>query len=271
MIKFLDEINPNETYLYGNKGCSLAKLYQNKVSVPYAFIIPINFNYRRINSFKETIFNAFSKLNSKYVVVRSSANIEDEHNHSFAGIFSSYLATTKENLIKNIKKCFYFANSKSVNSYCSFKSIKQNKIKMAVIVQKMIFPHVSGACFSINPITKNENQIVIEAVFGFGKGLLSGLTTPDRYLVSKINNRIINKTISKQSHIITLENGKIITKKISYGDKQKLPESMIRQISKQTIKLEKLFNEPIDIEWAVKRKYLFIIQIRPITTLTSIT
>lgn len=116
----------------------------------------------------------FKKLNSKYVAVRSSATAEDSANAAWAGQLESYLNTTEENLLENVKKCWASLFTPRAIFYRFEKNLHNQKISVAAVVQKMVESEKSGIAFSVHPVTQDRNQLIIEAGFGLGEAIVSG-------------------------------------------------------------------------------------------------
>ena len=178
------------------------------------------------------------------MAVRSSATSEDSSNASFAGQFSTYLNVSKGNLIQSIKNCFASLFNPRVLNYLVSKNISSEEVSMAVLVQKMVKSDVSGVTFTINPVTGDSDQLLIESVEGLGDKLVSGAITPDQCTVQKSDLRTVNKKV-----------GGIL----SYRQ--------IREVATNCIEIENHFGLPQDIEWAWSNDKLFILQSRPISTL----
>jgi len=214
----------------------------------------------------------FKNLNSKYVAVRSSATAEDSVSAAWAGQLESYLNTTEENLLQNVKKCWASLFTPRAIFYRFEKDWHKQKISVAVVVQKMIESEKSGIAFSVHPVTQDRNQLIIEAGFGLGEAIVSGQITPDSYVVEKQPRRIIDKNIQTQSRgLYRAKNGgnewRVIPKET--GEKQVLSEDEILKVSELVLKIENHYDFPCDIEWAFKSREFYIVQSRPITTLNS--
>jgi pyruvate,water dikinase len=212
----------------------------------------------------------FKKLDTKYVAVRSSATAEDSINAAWPGQLESYLNTTENNLLENIKKCWASLFTLRAIFYRFEKGLRKQKISVAVIVQKMVESEISGVAFSVHPVTRNKNQLIIEAGFGLGEAIVSGKLTPDSYTVEKNKWEIIDKKTGNQKEKITKgETGKNelrkISEKIEKG--QVINDEEIINLAKLIVKIEKLFGFPVDIEFAKKGSSFYILQSRPITTL----
>jgi pyruvate,water dikinase len=221
------------------------------------------------------ILNAFKKLKAKYVAVRSSATAEDSKIDSWAGELETYLNTTKENLIENVKKCWASLFTPRALFYRARRNLMDKKVSVAVVVQKMVQSEVSGVCFTVHPVTKDRNQMVIEACWGLGEILVQGRITPDSYVIdkSKIKNQrskfILDKNINPQEKMIVRANGgtkEVRVPKEKIG-RQKLSDDRIKKLAKICLKIENHYKDPQDIEWAFENNKFYIVQTRPITAL----
>lgn len=131
----------------------------------------------------------FKKLGAKYVAVRSSATDEDSSSAAWAGQLDSFLNTTENTLLQNVQKCWASLFTPRAIFYRFEKGLHNQKISVAVVVQKMVDSEKSGIAFSVHPVTEDRNQLIIEADFGLGEAIVSGQITPDSYVVEK-NNKI---------------------------------------------------------------------------------
>ena len=220
---------------------------------------------------KEILFS-FKKLKTKFVAVRSSATSEDSSNDAWAGQLDTYLNTTEKNLINNIKKCWASLFTVRAIFYRFEKKLNNKHISVAVVIQKMVDSEKSGIAFSVHPVTEDYNQLIIEAGLGLGEAIVSGAITPDTYVVSKKPLEILDKYKGTQSKALyrSLRKGikwKELTKK--QINLQVLSDKQIVSLSKLIIKIEKHYNFPVDIEWAMENNKIFITQSRPITTLKN--
>ncbi len=270
----LKEITKKDTAIAGGKGASLGEMINAGISVPPGFVILAGAFDRFYGSvFPENlakeILAEFKKLKTKYVAVRSSATAEDSSNAAWAGQLESYLNTTEKNLIKSVEKCWASLYSPRVISYRTQKGLNKKKISVAVVIQKMIQSEISGVCFTAHPVTKDKNQMVIEAGYGLGEAIVGGKITPDTYIISKTKNLILDKNISIQKiKIVGIEQGtkeKSVSKNLQ--GKQKLSDKQILKLAEICQKLETHYKAPQDIEWAFARGKFYILQSRPITTI----
>ncbi|GEM_PF-94993 len=218
---------------------------------------------------QQTVLTAFRKLNTTYVAVRSSATAEDSASAAWAGQLDSYLNTTKENLLENVKKCWASLFTPRAIFYRFEKGLHKEKVSVAVVVQKMVASESSGIAFSVHPVTQDYNQLIIEAGFGLGEAIVSGQITPDRYVVEKSPLRILEQKVHEQQKgLFRAENGGNIWKPLGeQGKEQVLKEREILELSKLIIKIEQHYGFPVDVEWAREKAKFYITQSRPITTL----
>ncbi|MBI4708856.1 MAG: hypothetical protein HY764_01470 [Candidatus Portnoybacteria bacterium] len=216
------------------------------------------------------IFKEFLRLKTKYVAVRSSATAEDSLIASWAGELESYLNTTRNNLLENVKKCWASLFTPRAIFYRHEKKMHKAKVSVAIVVQEMVQSEISGICFTVHPVTEDKNQIVIEAGYGLGEAIVGGKITPDTYIISKKDSKILDKNISRQRIKIT-KKGSGGTKETMVArakqEKQKLKDNEILKLAQICRKIEKYYKKPQDIEWALKGGKIYILQSRPITTL----
>jgi len=222
------------------------------------------------------IFRFYQKLSGPLkqalVAVRSSATAEDLPDASFAGQQETFLNIKGEaNLIIKIRQCWVSLFTPRAIFYRQEKKFDHFKVGIAVPVQKMVQSHTSGVMFSLDPITNNKKVIVIEAVYGLGEMIVQGTVTPDHYEVSKQNFKIIRKQINRQE--IQLIKVGALTKqtkvKPRLQQKQKISDDNIIKLAKLAKKLHQHYFFPQDIEWAIEKNKIYILQTRPITTLNK--
>ena len=204
-----------------------------------------------------------------FVAVRSSATTEDLAEASFAGQQDTYLNIKgNEELIDNVKKCFASLFTSRATYYRIKKGFKHEQASLAVVVQKMINSDKSGVMFSKDP-NYNSDNVVMEAVFGLGEGIVSGRITPDKYEVSK-KLEILDKKISDKKIAMTRNSsGENITINLreDKSKEQVLTSYEIKILAEYGLKLEEHYKKPQDIEFAIEDSKIFIVQTRPITTL----
>ena len=221
----------------------------------------------------EEIKKECKKLNTPYVAVRSSATAEDSSSAAWAGQLESYLNTTEKTLLQNVQKCWASLFTPRAIFYRFERGLHAQTISVAVVIQKMVQSEKSGIAFSVHPVTEDRNQLIIEAGFGLGESIVSGQITPDSYVVEKEPRRIIDKNIETQPKgLYRAHNGGNEWRDISkdQGERQVLSDEEILELSELVLKIENHYSFPCDIEWAYEKGKLYIVQSRPVTTLTKI-
>jgi len=219
---------------------------------------------------KKKILAEFKKLGAKFVAVRSSATAEDSSVASWAGELETYLDTTEKKLLENVKKCWSSLFTLRAIFYRQEKKLLKIKVSVAVVVQKMVESEVSGIAFTVHPVTRDKNQLIIEAGWGLGEAIVSGQVTPDAYVIDKRDLSIIDINIAKQEMMIERKPGggiKHVAPAKAKQEKQKLSGQQIIELTKICAKIEKHYKKPQDIEWALAKGKFYITQSRPITTL----
>ncbi|MBB6107472.1 phosphoenolpyruvate synthase [Mucilaginibacter lappiensis] len=201
--------------------------------------------------------------------VRSSATAEDLPSASFAGQQDTYLNIIgQEAILKHISKCWASLFTNRAVVYRIQNGFDHRKVHLSVIVQQMVFPQAAGILFTADPVTGNRKILSIDASFGLGEAMVSGLVNADLYKVS--NSKIIDKKIStKKLAIYALKDGGTKEQEIEpeQQNKQALTDEQILQLEGIGRKIEAHFGSPQDIEWCLAGDIFYIVQSRPITTL----
>ena len=209
--------------------------------------------------------------------VRSSATAEDLPTASFAGQQDTYLNVIgKDAILTHISKCWASLFTERAVIYriqtdASAVRFDHRKIQLAVLVQKMVFPQVAGILFTADPVTSNRNMLSIDASFGLGEAMVSGLVNADTYKVR--NGKVVDKKIStKKLAIYAVKDGGTKEQEIESErqNRQALTDEQILQLERIGRTIEKHFDSPQDIEWCLADDMIYIVQSRPITTLYPI-
>jgi pyruvate,water dikinase len=210
-------------------------------------------------------------LNRALVAVRSSATAEDLPGMSFAGQQATFLNVKGEkSLLLAVKDCWASLFTARAIFYRAQNHISNEKVKIAVIVQKMVQSEVSGVMFTINPVTNEKDRIIVEAVWGLGEMMVQGSVVPDHYVVQKDTFAILSKEISDQSIQLIRKKEKTLETSVPkfLREKQKLTDGQITTLAKIGAKLQEHYYFPQDIEWAKDvDDNVFIVQTRPVTTI----
>ena len=234
---------------------------------------------REIGSAIKESYNGLSKRTRSarvFVAVRSSATAEDLPDASFAGQQETYLNVkgTKELLEKTVK-CWSSLFTPRAIFYRTQKGFKHEDVLISVGVQQMVNAKVAGVTFTINPVTGEPNQIVIEANWGLGESVVSGAVTPDDYIVDKNTLEILERRVAKKTveYVRDPKTGKTIHVDVP-AERQNQPcltDEEIIKLAELAKRIEEHYEgRPQDIEWAIDRDIPFpenviIVQSRPET------
>jgi len=210
-------------------------------------------------------------LGADYVAVRSSGTAEDLPGHSFAGQYDTYLGISNSaDCIEAVKKCWASLWTLRAYEYRERNDFDHLTINMAVIVQALIAADTSGVMFTADPITGRRSSMVIEACFGLGETLVSGKVTPDRFVVSKKRLKLLSRTISEKKIERTVDQNGLVEEKNVPNERASvccLDKKQVEKLAKVARKIEAQFGSPQDIEWAIYKNKIFLLQSRPITAL----
>lgn len=226
--------------------------------------------YRKKSVNMSLLDRAMSFYHNPIVAVRSSATAEDLPDASFAGQQESYLNVKGENhLLTKIRECWASLFTERAMYYRAQNHFDHMEVGLAAVVQRMIQSDVSGIAFSIDPVSNDNSVITIEAIYGLGEYIVQGKVTPDHYEIIKKDFSILKKEIKIQNKAFI--HGKTDNKEIKVlpklGSKQKLSDPLIISLAKIIKNIEAHYFFPQDIEWALEKGQLFVVQSRPITTI----
>lgn len=229
-------------------------------------------------SLKEEIKESYKKISEKnngnaFVAVRSSATAEDLPDASFAGQQETFLNIKDEqNVIKAIKKCWSSLYTGRAIFYREKQDFAHSDVNIAVIIQKMVDAEKAGVIFTSHPTT-GKDEVIIEAGWGLGEGVVSGQVSPDHYIIDRKTFEITKKEIStkKTMFIKDLESGETVEKEVPDEKKNKktLNEEEIQELAELADTVEDHYGTPQDVEWAIKDEKIYMLQSRPITTITG--
>jgi pyruvate,water dikinase len=218
--------------------------------------------------FSNAVVSAYQELNSKSgVAVRSSACAEDSEAASFAGQQETYLNVRGEDeVLDRIKDCWKSFFSERAIFYRSRKG-NLNDLAMAIVVQRQLSPDRSGVMFTVDPVRRRRDQMMIEAVWGLGEAVVSGNATPDHYVVSRDGN-VKQARISVQEVAVRMNEAGGVTQDYlspEEGGARVLDDADLAVLAKVGRELEAHFGQPQDVEWAFEDGQLYLLQSRPVT------
>jgi pyruvate,water dikinase len=230
---------------------------------------------------ENAIRTAYKELNQRlelkdvFVAVRSSATAEDLPDASFAGQQETFLNTKgPDDLVNKVIKCWSSLFTPRAIFYRNEKGFPHEKVLISVGVQKMVNSGCAGVMFTINPVTGNHDEIVIDANYGLGETVVSGAVNPDDFVVDKGSLNIKERRIARKTveYIRDPKTGKTVHLDIP-EDRQKktcMTDQEILTLAELAKRIESHYGKAMDIEWAIDQdlpypQNVFIVQARPET------
>jgi len=225
------------------------------------------------------IEQSYIKMGKGLVAVRSSATAEDLPEASFAGQQATFLNVQGEKeVVRAVQECWASLFGARAIFYRQEQGFEHFKVGIAVPVQKMVQSEAAGVMFTVEPTTSDTSKITIEAVLGLGEMIVSGDVTPDHYVVSKDDMKIIEKEIKKQEWKLIKKEGSTSKEdniKVNLTSeeqaRQKITDAEIALLAKIGRQLEDHYGNAQDVEWATEKGKMFIVQTRPVTTIKEST
>jgi pyruvate,water dikinase len=204
------------------------------------------------------------------VAVRSSATAEDLPEMSFAGQMETYLNVCGgTNVLDAVKRCWGSLWTARALSYRAQHGIRPEDVSIAVVVQQLVPADAAGVLFTANPMTGARDQMMLNAAWGLGEAIVGGQVTPDTIIVAKRTGAIASQEIADKT---------VMTVRVSGGTREEpvpkekrtrpaLQLAEAAELVRLGAKIEQLYGQPMDIEWAMCQQRIFILQARPITAL----
>ncbi|MFJ6513461.1 rifamycin-inactivating phosphotransferase [Streptomyces sp. NPDC091406] len=201
--------------------------------------------------------------------VRSSATAEDLPTASFAGQQDTYLNIAgPAAVLRHISRCWASMFTERAVIYRQQNGIDHRTVRMAVVVQQMVFPHASGVLFTADPVTGNRKVATVDAGFGLGEALVSGLVNPDVFRVR--DGEVVTRTIAAKEravHALPAGGTGEVAVDPQQRDRPVLTDAQAVRLVALGRRIEAHFGRPQDIEWCLVDDGFRIVQSRPITTL----
>ncbi len=282
-IKHFAEIDDSDLPLVGGKGLNLGKLRVAGFLVPPGFCVTTE-AYRTTvetvdtqnsesvqaatlsESLQSEILAAYNQLGADSVAVRSSATAEDLPDASFAGQQDTFLNVSgASELLDKIKACWASLWSERAVAYRREHGIADAELAMAVVVQTMVDAEVSGVMFTRNPTGGDE--LVIESNWGLAEFVVSGEITPDHFMISRETGNLIRETVVSKRKMIVREG--VQTVPIGQREIPSLQRGQVAELGKLGRQVDAFYDAPQDVEWAYAGGQFYLLQARPITTLTD--
>ena len=298
-VRLLQELTREDLLLAGGKGANLGELMLAGMKVPQGFVLSVE-GYRRciakvhlpkINlndlailedltskiqmeienvdlpeEVTREVLEAYRRMSSPIVAVRSSATAEDLPSASFAGQQETYLNIQEERaVLEAIKKCWASLWSPRAVQYRSLQGFGETEVALAVVIQEMAPHEVSGVVFTVNPLANDSCELIINAAHGVGEALVQGEIIPDQWLARRPDGAVLKFTPAPKK-------GQLPAPFIRTGRSARgcLTSQQIRELVCLCLRIEEHFNGvPQDIEWSYGLGEFYLLQSRPITTLKT--
>lgn len=215
-------------------------------------------------------WNELTRSGAKTLVVRSSSTREDHESSSAAGLHTSILGVTDEpSLIQAVRDCW--ASLFEPRAIAYFRAIPDRQIpSMGLVIQALVPADVSGALFTVNPLTGDPDEVVINATYGIGNPLMDGRISPDTYRFDRVSRFLQDHVVGDKSPQTRFVPGRGILEEETPESERKKPalqDDALRQLVDLGLRVEKHFGSPRDLEWAFAGQTLYLLQARPITAL----
>ena len=208
------------------------------------------------------------------LAVRSSGVFEDLEGASFAGQYLTLLNVRgRDELQAAVLRCFASVLEGRVLTYAARHVGSADVLGMAVVVQRLVTPEVSGVLFTVNPLTGREGEAVIEAVFGLGEALVSGRVNADHWVVSPLTGEVIEASIATQGFALrpTDEPSSPVREEDlseEVGSRPTLTVNQLAGLAEVGAQIQEEYGRPMDVEWVFSSRGLHVVQARPITALS---
>jgi phosphoenolpyruvate synthase/pyruvate phosphate dikinase len=250
----------------GGKATGLARLAQLGLPVPPAFVLPteVHARWRARKHLDDTdwrgLTDAVRELEEP-LAVRSSAADEDTAGRSAAGQYESVMGVRGfDHLVAAIEECYRAVDSQRARAYRG-----KSDGAMALVVQREVPSDRAGVGFSVDPVTRSDTHVLLEAAFGHGEGVVSGVVTPDRYWVDRadgaVRARVAEKSVAADGR------GGVVELPSERRAARVLRDDEAARVADLVLQAERGFGAPVDVEFCLGGAELWLVQCRPITTL----
>ncbi|UIP01179.1 phosphoenolpyruvate synthase [Halobaculum sp. CBA1158] len=227
-------------------------------------------------SVREGILEAYRSMadgdEGAFVAVRSSATAEDLPDASFAGQQETFLNVREDALIERVKECWASLFSQRAIYYRQRQGFPHSEVDIAVVVQRMVDAEKSGVMFTSHPST-GEPEIIIEAAWGLGEAVVSGSVSPDNYVVDRETAAVEDVTVADKKILMEkdLETGETVERAVSDEKREErvLTDAEIERLVELGRRVEDHYGDPQDVEWAIHDGEVYMLQSRPITTISD--
>jgi pyruvate,water dikinase len=224
-------------------------------------------------SIREEIMGSYTEIGEDTpVAVRSSATAEDLPDASFAGQQETFLNVTGEDLLASVQDCWASLFTQRALYYRNEQGFEDSDVNIAVVVQEMVDAEKSGVLFTSHPST-GAPVLTIEAAWGLGEAVVSGAVTPDNYVIERSSGTIQDETVAEKKvmHVRDEETGKTVERPVPEEKRSKrvLTDDELDALLNLGETIEDYYDVPQDVEWAIAEGDVYLLQSRPITTISE--
>lgn len=283
-IRHFSEISETDLPYVGGKGLNLGKLTRAGFHVPQGFCVTTDayrFSVQNLSEQSADAINALvlapeliasiqaahEKLQTATVAVRSSATAEDLAEASFAGQQDTFLNVASDEFLDALKACWASLWSERAVAYRETQGIADDGLAMAVVIQEMCEADVSGVLFTVSPL--RADVAIVESNWGLGESVVSGAITPDSFHISRETGEVLDRSIATKREMVTDAGIRQVP-----DDQQEIPsltDAQLQVLTQLGARVETLYGQPMDIEWALSDDRFVLLQARHITTPSSST
>ena len=271
---------PAEIQLIGGKACGLVRLLAAGLPVPEAWCLRADVDDDDIERALTTLWSELSpelsRKNGPLLAVRSSAVAEDLASASFAGVYETTLGVTSlQQLIDATRSCRAAVNRDEAIAYRREKGIAGDA-RMAVVVQRLVRAEVAGVLLTANPLRPFANEVVIDAAYGLGEGVVSGRVDADHLVLERSSGRVREERIGSKELALHFDEGSgpgAVEQATGAVERKRraLSETHVRRLHELARRVARHIGERQDCEFAFVGDELSVLQVRPITGLPSLT
>lgn len=284
LIRPLTRLSRSNLAVAGGKGANLGELVGAGFAVPPGFVVTTDAYTQAITDagvpaqrsaiaatkippdVRDAVLAAYTELGEGPVAVRSSATAEDLPGAAFAGQQDTYLNVVgRAALLDAVRDCWASLWTERAIAYRDARDVDPAGIAIAVVVQRMVPAEFAGVMFTANPVSGERGELVIDAGAGLGEAVVSGLVTPDHYVLDA-EGAITERRAGRREVVITGAAGGGVTQTAG-GELTHLPDEVIGQLAATGRAVAAHFGRPQDIEWAVADGRVWLVQARPMTAL----
>ena len=285
MILWLDDVGAQNRSRVGGKGASLARCRALGLPVPDGFCVTADAFTAAVSQIRDreiepgtkpfpfppgleaALVAAYDRLGKPAVAVRSSGVDEDGETHSLAGQHETLLGVRGESaLFDAVRACWASVWSDSAIEYRRRQGIT-DVLPIAVVIQPMVAPDVSGVLFTRDPVSGAPGKIVVNASYGLGESVVSGLVVPDVFVASVNPPRVVSRLLGSKETRMDVGEQRVVQTRVSLAERSRLclDDDQLLRLVDISVRLERHYGSAQDVEWALCDGEVVLLQSRPIT------